>query len=394
MSERYAELIDAIAGQPLPQALIDLDAFDANLAAVAQRAAGKPIRLASKSLRVPALLRRALDYGPAYRGILAFSLIEAVGLWRQGFDDIVVAYPSCQPAALAQLAQAVATGANIVAMADCSSHLGALQAAAEAANTRLPIAFDLDMSMDLPGLRFGVYRSPLDSADKVMALHGELARYQRLQLVGVMGYEAQIAGLGDAVPGKGLENLAVRALKQWAIPRIAARRQAMVDALRSAGAELRFVNGGGSGSIESTGQDRSVSEFGLGSALYTPTLFDQYRAFRHLPAAFFALEACRRSDASHLTCQGGGYIGSGASSRHKLPTPVWPAGLQLEGNEGAGEVQTPVTGAAPYPIGHAILFRPAKAGEFLDRFAEVACIAGQRAVERMPTYRGLGWCLF
>ncbi|MDN3578636.1 alanine racemase [Chitinimonas viridis] len=392
--QRYASLLDAVRGEALPCALIDLDAFDRNLAAMAARAGGKPIRVASKSLRVPALLKRALAFGPAYAGLLCYSVAEAVALAEQGLDDMLVAYPTCQPQALTRLARAVAAGHRIVAMADCEAHLVALQAAAEQAGTRLQIAFDLDMSLDLPGLHFGVYRSPLDTPAKLLALHASLARHARLQLVGLMGYEAQIAGVGEAVPGKALENWVVARLKAWAIPRIAARRQAMVAALQLEGAQLRFVNGGGTGSLESTAQDLSVTELGAGSGLYTPVLFDHFRGFQHEPAAFFALEACRSAGAGSITCQGGGYIASGAIEARKQPLPVWPPGLRLLGQEGLGEVQTPLFGENLPEIGSPVLFRPAKAGEYLDRFDEVLLVRGGSIVDRVPTYRGLGWRFF
>ncbi|PHV10606.1 alanine racemase [Chitinimonas sp. BJB300] len=393
-AQRYAKLVAGLAGRTLPCALVDLDAFDRNLAAMAKRAGGKPIRLASKSLRVPALMRRALAYGPAYAGVLCYSVAEAVSLAEQGMDDLLVAYPTCQPAFLNALAQAIGNGRHIVAMADCEQHLAALQAAADRAGTLLEIAFDLDMSFDLPGLHFGVYRSPLNTPDKVMALYAKLMAYPRLRLVGVMGYEAQIAGVGDAVPGKWLENQAVHWLKAWSTPKVAARRKAMVAALRQAGAPLRIVNGGGTGSLESTAADPSVTELGAGSGLYAPVLFDHYRGFQHEPAAFFALEASRSAFDGSLTCQGGGYVASGAVGVHKLPEPVWPIGLQLLGQEGAGEVQTPLFGQVDLALGDRVLFRPAKAGEFLDRFDSVLLQRDGQVVEQVPTYRGMGWQFF
>ena len=80
---------------------MDLDAFDANAADLARRAGGKPVRVASKSLRVPALIERALA-APGFRGVLAYTLREALWLCEQGItDDIVVGYPTVDRAALA-----------------------------------------------------------------------------------------------------------------------------------------------------------------------------------------------------------------------------------------------------------------------------------------------------
>src|SRR5260221_3016645 len=86
-----------------PFACVDLDAFDANAADLVRRAAGTPLRLASKSVRCRALLRRALDGPPGFRGILALTLPEALWLAEHGFEDLVVGYPTADRPALARL---------------------------------------------------------------------------------------------------------------------------------------------------------------------------------------------------------------------------------------------------------------------------------------------------
>src|SRR3712207_6317594 len=85
-----------------PFAVVDLEAFDANAASLARRAGGKPIRLASKSVRCRALADRALSRG--FQGILAFTLPEALWLAALGARDITVAYPTVDRAALRELA--------------------------------------------------------------------------------------------------------------------------------------------------------------------------------------------------------------------------------------------------------------------------------------------------
>lgn len=383
---RLAELAEVARAEALPCALVDLDAFDRNVGALAGRSR-LPLRVGSKSVRVPALLKRALG-APGYRGVLGYSALEAARLAEAGFDDVVVAYPTTQPAALAALAAQVARGARLVAMVDDVAHLGPLSRAATAAGARLPVCIDLDLGLDLPGVRFGVCRSPIATPAQAVALYRALP--PELALVGVMGYEAQIAGLGDAVPGQGARNAAIRWAKSWAVPRIAARRGAIVSALREAGADLVFVNGGGTGSVESTSADPSVTEVAAGSGLLASRLFDFHRSFRHEPAAFFALEVCRTGP-GWATCQGGGYVASGSAGSQTLPVPVWPPGLRLGAAEGAGEVQTPVFGERLPATGDVVLFRPAKAGEWLEHFDEVGLVSGRAIVERARTYRGHGW---
>jgi D-serine deaminase-like pyridoxal phosphate-dependent protein len=219
-----------------------------------------------------------------------------------------------------------------------------------------------------------------------------------VRLVGLMVYEGQIAGFGDAPPGRPLRARAIRAMQRSSARELASRRAAIVEAvgavLRQHGAGLEFVNGGGTGSFETTAAEAAVSEVAGGSGLYGPTLFDHYRAFSPEPAAMFALPVVRRPGPGVVTVLGGGYLASGPADASRLPSPSLPPGLRLDGDEGAGEVQTPLLGPAAdaLQIGDRVYFRHAKAGELCERFAELHLIAGDRVRAVAPTYRGEGQC--
>ena len=97
-------LDSATAALDPPFAIVDLAAFRANAAAMVRRAGGKPIRLASKSVRCRPLIEQVLALD-GFRGVLAYTLPEALWLADCGTsDDIVVAYPTVDRAALALLA--------------------------------------------------------------------------------------------------------------------------------------------------------------------------------------------------------------------------------------------------------------------------------------------------
>jgi D-serine deaminase-like pyridoxal phosphate-dependent protein len=155
---------------------------------------------------------------------------------------------------------------------------------------------------------------------------------------------------------------------------------------------LRFVNGGGTGSIGGTAAEDAVTEIGAGSGLYQPSLFDSYRAFSGRPAALFALSVVRRPAPGVVTVAGGGYVASGPAHGSRLPQPYLPAGLRLDKQEGAGEVQTPLLGRAAggLRIGDRVWFRHAKAGELCERFSELHLIDGDTITATVPTYRGEG----
>ena len=91
LKARYDAIFAAIAP---PFAFVDLDAMRRNARRMLAQAGGLPIRVASKSVRSTAVLRRIFELDPGFRGVLAFTAPEALYLAEQGFEDIVVAYPT------------------------------------------------------------------------------------------------------------------------------------------------------------------------------------------------------------------------------------------------------------------------------------------------------------
>ncbi|HYV15563.1 MAG TPA: amino acid deaminase/aldolase [Conexibacter sp.] len=384
----------ATAALEPPFACVDMGAFRANAADLLRRAGGRPIRLASKSIRCRALLERTLASDPGFRGTLAFTLPEALWLADHGLRDLVVAYPTADRAALRTLA-AREDDAEIALMVDDVAQLDLIEAAVGVGSRPVRVCIDADAGWwPLRGrVRIGPKRSPLHTPAQVAALARAIVARPGLRLVGLMAYEGQIAGVGDRPPGRPLYGLALRAVQRASARELAQRRAAIVAAVRQA-APLELVNGGGTGSVESTAAEPAVTEIAAGSGLYGPTLFDAYSRFTPLPAALFALPIVRRPGPGVATALGGGYLASGAGDRARLPRPVLPAGLRLDKLEGAGEVQTPLLGAAAdgLRVGDRVWLRHAKAGELCERFAELHLIEGDRVVETMPTYRGEGCC--
>jgi len=319
----YGFYREVFRGRPMPFAFVDLDLFDENAAAIARRAGGKSIRVASKSVRCTALLRRILEgsaaTSPAHAGVMCYAAAEAVHLARQGFDDLLVAYPIWDEASVGEVCREVRDGRRITLMVDCPEHVDHLGAIARRHEVTLPVCLDLDMSSDYPGLHFGVRRSPVSTAEQAVSLAERITAEPHLRLEGLMGYEAQIAGVPD--DGPGLRNRLVRWLKHRSAAEVARRRHAVVRALAAHAHPLRFVNGGGTGSLETTREELVVTEVTAGSGFYSPGLFDGYRSFRHLPAAGFAVEITRRPGPGLFTCLGGGYVASGGAGRDKLPVP-------------------------------------------------------------------------
>lgn len=381
-------------GIDFPYAFVDLDLFDENIKNIAPRAGDKLIRVASKSVRCRSLIKRALDSGLPYQGIMTFSLDEAVWLSQEGFDDLLMGYPGWNPNQIERVCAELQKGKQIILMVDLPEHIHHLNQLGEKFNTVIPVCIDLDMSSDYPGIHFGVWRSSIRSKEDALALYSIIERSNFVRLDALMGYEAQIAGLGDNVPGKGVMNSIIKMLKGRSIKEISKRREDTVQGLKDAGADLKIVNGGGTGSLESTRQEKVVTEVTVGSGFYNSGLFDNYSNFRHYPSAAYAVEIVRKPKADTYTCHGGGYTASGAMGKDKLPIPYLPEGAKLYDEEAAGEVQTPViyTGSEKLNIGDPVYLRHSKAGELCERFTHLYLVSDGKIIDQVPTYRGEGKC--
>ncbi|HEV7528841.1 MAG TPA: alanine racemase [Solirubrobacteraceae bacterium] len=400
----YTRLERATAGLQAPFALVDLDALRANADDLERRAGGKPIRLASKSLRCRALQEQVLERD-GFQGTLAFTLPEALWLASHGTDDILVAYPTADASALRALGErSRAAVKRITVMVDSAEQLEPLQRAVGPAGggaAAVRVCVDVDAGWRTLGgrVRIGVKRSPTRTPQQAAELARAILEHERLALVGVMMYEAQIAGLGDRPPGRPLRARAIGLAQRLSARELVGRRAAVVEAVAQVlqGADrppLELVNGGGTGSLQRTSAEAAVMEVTAGSGLYGPGLFDAYSAFRPRPAAMFALPIVRRPGRGVVTALGGGYLASGPADAARLPQAHLPSGLRLDGQEGAGEVQTPLLGDAAdaLAIGDRVYMRHAKAGELCERFASLHLLQGEEIVDEVPTYRGEGAC--
>jgi D-serine deaminase-like pyridoxal phosphate-dependent protein len=388
----YEEIFETIEA---PFAFVDLDAMWANADSMLVRSAGKPIRVASKSVRCRALLERILRRDERFAGLLTFTLPETLWLAEHGFEDLLLAYPTADFRALGELAlRSVANpaGAPIV-MVDCAEHLDAIESVLGAGAAPVRVCIDIDAGWwTLAGrVKIGPKRSPVHTVEQAVALAEEIGRRPQVDLVAMMAYEGQIAGVGDRPPGRRLRGAAIRFIQRRSAAEIAERRAEIAAALSAIGG-LEIVNGGGTGSLELTATEDAVTELTAGSGFYAPALFDNYTRFKLTPAAGFALPIVRKPNRGVATALGGGYLASGAGDPARLPSPWLPSGLRLDPEEGAGEVQTPLLGAAAAElrIGDRVYLRHAKAGELCERFDSLYLIEGGEIVDQVPTYRGEG----
>ncbi|NUT34812.1 MAG: amino acid deaminase/aldolase [Hamadaea sp.] len=381
----------ATAALDPPFAVAQLDALRHNTHDLLRRAHGVPVRVASKSIRSREVIAALLRV-PGYRGVLAYTLREALWL-AETCDDVVVGYPSADRAALARLAADERLAARVTLMVDAVDQLDLIDAVVpQPGRPALRVCLELDSSYRSRLLgHVGVWRSPVRDAAQAAALARAILARPGFTLVGMMGYEAQIAGLGNAPAGRPLRGKLLRAIQRASLAELLDRRAAAVAAVRAI-APLEFVNGGGTGSLEVTAGDPSVTELTAGSGLFGPHLFDNYAHFSPAPAAAFALSVVRRPAPDRVTLLGGGWIASGPPGADRLPQIAWPSELRMVDREGAGEVQTPVVGAAAalLAVGDRVWLRHTKAGELCEHVDELHIVAGDAVVGEVATYRGEG----
>jgi D-serine deaminase-like pyridoxal phosphate-dependent protein len=399
-NQRYESLRDLFKSQRLPLAFVDLDAFDSNVdfAAALAKQHNKTLRIGTKSLRCLPLMERVLTHASlAFRGFLTFTAEETAFLADRGHDDFLLAYPTVQAEDMNILAWVVRKGRQLSIMVDSPEHLNALDEAGKAHHVIFNVCLEIDMAYRPFGndsLHLGLRRSPVRTAEQALTLVRFAKTLSNVKINSIMGYEGHIAGTNDDVPGQGLKNAVLRGLKKASVKELSQRRRAIVAAVRGEGVELRYVNGGGSGSLFSTLQDDSVTEGTIGSGLYAAGLFHHFKEVKYEPAAFFALQVVRKPKNGMVTCAGGGYVASGAIEKSKLPLPVMPVGLRYVDLEGAGEVQTPLVlpqGCPELSLGDPVFFQHAKAGELCERFNELILIQGGMIIDKVKTYRGEGF---
>ncbi len=393
MSASYERYERVFAEVEAPFAFVDLEAMWANGEAMLARAGGKPIRIATKSIRCRALLSEILGRDPGFSGLMTYTLAETLWLAEHGFEDLLLAYPTTDVGALEELAlrSAADPAGSPILCVDCVEHLEAIESVLGADAAPVRVCLDVDASWRAFGRRIGVRRSPLHTVEEAVAFARELEARPQIELDALMMYEGQIAGVPDRPPGRALRGAAIRQMQRRSAAELARRRAAIVAAIEEF-CELPIVNGGGTGSIELTAAEQAVTEVTAGSGFYAPALFDHYSRFSLTPAAGYALPIVRKPAPGVATALGGGYVASGAAGPSRLPQPWLPRGLMLDEEEGAGEVQTPLLGppASSLQVGDRAYLRHAKAGELCERFDVLHLVEGDRLVDVVPTYRGEG----
>lgn len=390
----YQELQAVFINESAPFSFIFLSALDRNIKLAVKRSGAKGIRVASKSVRSLSVLKHIqAGLGEKFTGLMTYHIDESLHLLNNGFKSTLMGYPQLMNLDQGnEVKRHGQEGRHLISMIDSIEQVEMLNKLGQKIDYKIKICIDIDLSLTLPGLNFGVFRSPLKELDQNKILFESISKCEYIECVGIMGYEAQIAGVGDSL-GKGfLFDKIVAFLKSISIKKIYKYRASVVE-LANTYFDLEFVNGGGTGSLSMTAKDSSVSEVTAGSAFYCPHLFDRYQeAFE--PSCGYAVQICRKPSDSMVTCHGGGYVASGAFGVDKIPAVFSPKELKFDKNEMFGEVQTPLhkTADIELNLGDPVFLRHAKSGELMERFEDILVVRDNKIDQKWKTYRGDSLC--
>jgi D-serine deaminase-like pyridoxal phosphate-dependent protein len=388
ITSNYNDLKDVVKSRKLPLVICDIDAFNYNLNKAGNylRKAKKSLRLCTKSVRVPELIKKVeeMDF---VNGLFTYNSAETLFFAEKyHIKDILLGYPTTSAYDAEELCKAATIeGVDISAMVDSTYHLDMLEKAASKYNVSLSILIEVDVADKLFGTNVGVYRSPLRKPEKVVRIAKEIGSRKHLKYRGIMGYEAQNASIGDtSVFMRWIKKRSRKNVNQW--------RQNVVDSLIKEGLEPEVVNGGGSGCFEETAAEPSITEIGIGSLLFKSHIFDDINSLNEfIPSLFFVLQVGRKPKTNIVTAFSGGYVSSGAV--RSLPISIKPETLKTIKNEEFGEVQTPFKynpKKISIELGDPIFCRFGKAGEPLEHFNEVNIYSDGMIIDHFPTYRGMG----
>lgn len=240
-----------------PALVVDLDAFEANLAAAEAlvQGTGKRLRPHFKTHRTPEIALRQL--GPAATGLTCATVGEAEVLVRAGVRDVLIANEVVSQPKLDSVAR-LAIEARISIAVDAPGPLTDLARAARRAGAVVDVLIDLDIGLNRCGVR---------TLQEACALAALAARTSGVQLAGLMGYEGRIR---RSAPDRAAKIAAAYA-----------RLAEVKAALEAEGHSIRVVSSAGTATLREALDDPVITEIQAGTyALMEPDIEDLGLPFR------------------------------------------------------------------------------------------------------------------
>lgn len=229
-----------------PALVIDLDAFERNLARLMESITGREVRLRAhaKTHKCAEIARRQVAAGAV--GVCCQKVSEAEAMVAGGIADVLVSNEVVGERKLARLA-ALARHARIGVCVDDASNVRALAAAVRRFDAQLEVYVEVDV---------GAHRCGVAPGEPVVALARQIVDSPGLRFAGLQAYQ------GSA------QHLRATAERRGAIERAAAAVRATRSALEAAGLDCPTVTGGGSGSYPFEVDSGAWNEIQCGSYVF------------------------------------------------------------------------------------------------------------------------------
>ena len=272
-----------------PALVLDLDAFERNLAAMTAYAREKGIALRPhvKTHKSVEIARRQIAAGA--RGVSAATLGEAAVMVEGGIPGVLITSPVVPPAKVEALVALNARAAGLMVVVDHPDNLAALEAAARRAGTRLCVVIDVDV---------GLKRTGVDSLQSALALAKAALASDALTLGGVQGYAGHLQHVADFAERK---RRSIEALAPLATLR---------DQLRAWGVAEPIVSGGGTGTFDIDAEAGVLNELQVGSYVVMDVQYhDDVEAgrggWRFTPSLFVAASVVSANHPGQVTIDAG-----------------------------------------------------------------------------------------
>jgi D-serine deaminase-like pyridoxal phosphate-dependent protein len=332
-----------------PALLVDLDTFEANVAAMAGllRDTGKTVRPHVKTHRTPELAKRQL--GVSVRGVTCATVGEAEVMVGAGIDDVLIANEVVDTPKLDRIAD-LARRAKVTLAADDPAPVEALSRLAARGGVRVGVLVDVDILL---------HRCGVASIAEALALARLIERLPGLELKGIMGYEGRVR-LGTEQRAEKIAG-AYKTLRDTR------------DALVEAGHAVEVVSAAGTSTLREAIADRVITEIQAGVyALMEPELLDMDLPFQC--AASIRGTVISRHDDRFVADVGRRVVGV----EYGPPVPI---GIEADRVAISDEHATVTVHETPPPIGSEVDFIPGQIRTTFNLHDHVWIMRGGRIVD-------------
>ena len=239
----------AAVGMPLadvdtPALLLDLDAFERNLATMAEAARGLRLRPHAKSHKCPEIAKQQVAAGAV--GVCCQKVSEAEAMVDGGIADVLVSNELVGRAKLARLAE-LAKRARVSVCVDAAANAGDLDDAARAAGVRLDVLIEVDV---------GAHRCGVEPGEPALRLARVVNEFGNLRFAGIHAYQ------GAAQHLRSIEE------RRAAIAQAVEKTRRTRDLIEDEGLDCETVTGAGTGSFLFEGSSGVYTELQPGSYVF------------------------------------------------------------------------------------------------------------------------------